>query len=66
MSIPDKQIVLKTVGEEYDCILSNVKRKQIMYQGVSAERNLFFVHHHQSCILKGKDGLILQLNRLKY
>ncbi|WP_058485026.1 hypothetical protein [Defluviitalea phaphyphila] len=40
MLIPDKQIVLKTIGEKYNCILSNIKGKQIMYEGISAGKKL--------------------------
>ncbi|WNF35226.1 hypothetical protein RJD24_12190 [Bacillaceae bacterium IKA-2] len=40
MSIPDKYIVVKTVSEKYNCTLSNIKRKQILYQGLSNGKNL--------------------------
>jgi hypothetical protein len=40
MSIPDKQIVLKTVSERYNCLLSNIIRKKIMYHGVSTGKKL--------------------------
>jgi hypothetical protein len=40
MSVPDKQIVVKTVSEKYNCTLSNIKRKQIMYHGVSNGKKL--------------------------
>lgn len=32
MSIPEKQTVVKTVSEKYNCKLSNINRKQIMYE----------------------------------
>lgn len=35
MSIPEKKIVVKMINQEYNSILSNIKRKQIMYEGVS-------------------------------
>lgn len=35
MAIPEKQIVVETVSEKYNSKLSNIKRKQIMYEGVS-------------------------------
>jgi hypothetical protein len=40
MSVPDKHIVLKMVSQKYNCTLSNIKRKQILYQGVSKGKKL--------------------------
>lgn len=40
MSVPDKQMVLKTIREKYNCTLSNIKRKQIMYEGLSEGKKL--------------------------
>ncbi|MER2079698.1 hypothetical protein [Psychrobacillus psychrotolerans] len=35
MTIPEKSVVIKVIEEKYNCSLSNIKRKQIMFQGVS-------------------------------
>lgn len=40
MSIPSKHIVVKFVSERYGCTLSNMKRKQIPYHGLSKEKRL--------------------------
>ncbi len=40
MSVPNKQIVVSTVNEKYQCALSNIKRKQIMYEGTSRGRRI--------------------------
>ena len=40
MSVPDKQMVHKTIREKYNCTLSNIKRKQIMYEGLSEGKRL--------------------------
>jgi len=65
MSIPDKQIVLKTVGEEYDCILSNVKRKQIMYQGVSAGKKLILCTPSSKLHPQGKGWFDLTIKQVE-
>ncbi|UGB29960.1 hypothetical protein [Metabacillus sp. B2-18] len=40
MSIPDKNIVVSTVCKRYNCSLSNIIRKKIMYHGVSNGKSL--------------------------
>lgn len=40
MSVPDKKSVLNTVSERYNCSLSNVIRKKIIYHGFSNGKKL--------------------------
>lgn len=40
MLIPDKNMVVKAINEQYKCLLSNVVRKKIMYHGVSDGKKL--------------------------
>ncbi|WP_071461334.1 hypothetical protein [Bacillus massilinigeriensis] len=40
MSIPDKNIVVSTVCKRYNCSLSNIIRKKIMYHGVSNGKSI--------------------------
>lgn len=40
MPIPDKNIVVSTVSKRYNCSLSNIIRKKIMYHGVSNGKKL--------------------------
>lgn len=35
MKVPDKKIVVHTINRKYNCKLSSIKRKQIMFQGIS-------------------------------
>lgn len=40
MSIPNLQIVLKTIRENYNCSLTTIKGKRIMFEGVSNNKKL--------------------------
>ncbi|MEC1717217.1 hypothetical protein ABEV09_07270 [Schinkia azotoformans] len=40
MSIPDKNIVVSTVCKRYNCSLSNIIRKKILYHGVSNGKSI--------------------------
>ncbi|WP_449402799.1 hypothetical protein [Exiguobacterium artemiae] len=35
MSIPEKETVVKTISERYDCVLTIMKQKKIMYEGTT-------------------------------
>ena len=40
MSIPEKSIVISSLSKRYNCSLSNIIRKKIMYEGVSNGKRL--------------------------
>jgi hypothetical protein len=40
MSIPEKNIVISSLSKRYNCSLSNIIRKKIMYEGVSNGKRL--------------------------
>lgn len=40
MSVPEMQVVVKTVSEIYNCSLASIIRKKIMYHGVSNGKKL--------------------------
>ncbi|MCM3584231.1 hypothetical protein M3182_00560 [Mesobacillus maritimus] len=67
MSIPEKHIVVKAVSEKYNCILSNIKRKQIMYEGTSNEKKLVLCTPQSKLHVNGKgwfDLTTLQIDLL--
>lgn len=35
MSIPEKETVVKMISERYDCVLTIMKQKKIMYEGTT-------------------------------
>lgn len=37
MLIPDKNVVVEAINMKYECVLSNVIRKKIMYHGLRME-----------------------------
>lgn len=54
MGIPGKQIVVETVGEKYNSKLSNIKRKQIMYEGVSKGKRIVLCTPSSKLHVSGK------------
>jgi hypothetical protein len=54
MSIPEKQIVVKTVREKYNSPLSNIKRKQIMYEGVGNGKRVVLCTPSSKLHISGK------------
>lgn len=55
MSIPEKQVVVvKAVNEKYNSTLSNIKRKQIMYEGVTKGKRIVLCTPSSKLHVSGK------------
>lgn len=54
MSIPDKNIVVSTVSEKFNSTLSNIKRKQIMYEGISSGKRVVLCTPSSKLHISGK------------
>lgn len=69
MSVPDKSIVVRTLSKKYDCILSTITGKQIMYQGVSGKQRIVVCSPSSKLHVRGHgwfDLTIKQVGLLDY
>lgn len=65
MSIPDMKIVLETISKQHNCALSNIARKQIMYQGVTDGKRLVLCTPSSKLHPQGKGWFDLTIKQVE-
>lgn len=65
MLIPDKNIVVEAMNKKYKCVLSNVIRKKIMYEGVSDGKKLMLCTPESKLHPKGHGWFDLTIKQVE-